>query len=42
MGGHSVPLKQVADIGVVWQPVKILCCDRLKTATVTAFKQWGK
>lgn len=34
--GTSVPLKQVADIGVVWQPAKILRRDRLKTVTVGA------
>jgi multidrug efflux pump len=34
--GHSVPLKQVADIEVVWQPAKILRRYRLKTVTVTA------
>jgi multidrug efflux pump len=34
--GRSVPLKQVADIGEVWQPSKILSRDRLKTVTVSA------
>ncbi|MFT4925517.1 MAG: multidrug efflux pump [Phenylobacterium sp.] len=34
--GISVPLKQVADIHVVWQPAKILRRDRLKTVTVGA------
>jgi len=34
--GRSVPLKQVADIEVVWQPSKILRRDRLKTVTVSA------
>jgi multidrug efflux pump subunit AcrB len=32
--GRSVPLKQVADVEVVWQPSKILRRDRLKTVTV--------
>ncbi|MBW2369345.1 MAG: efflux RND transporter permease subunit, partial [Deltaproteobacteria bacterium] len=34
--GVSVPLKQVADIEVVWQPAKILRRDRLRTVTVQA------
>ena len=34
--GRSVPLKQVADIEVVWQPAKILRRDRLKTVTVSS------
>ena len=34
--GQSVPLKQVADIEVVWQPSKILRRDRLKTVTVSS------
>jgi len=34
--GTAVPLKQVADIEVVWQPAKILRRDRLKTVTVGA------
>ena len=33
--GQSVPLKQVADVEVVWQPSKILRRDRLKTVTVS-------
>jgi multidrug efflux pump subunit AcrB len=32
--GQSVPLKQVADIEVVWQPAVIFRRDRLKTVTV--------
>ncbi len=32
--GQSVPLKQVADVEVVWQPSKIKRYDRLKTVTV--------
>jgi multidrug efflux pump subunit AcrB len=32
--GRSVPLKQVADIEVTWQPAKILRRDRLKTVTI--------
>ncbi len=34
--GQSVPLKQVADIEVVWQPSKVLRRDRLKTVTVSS------
>lgn len=34
--GISVPLKQVADIEVVWQPAKIMRRDRLKAVTVGA------
>jgi multidrug efflux pump subunit AcrB len=34
--GVSVPLKQVADIKVVWEPAKILRRNRLKTVTVGA------
>jgi multidrug efflux pump subunit AcrB len=34
--GQSVPLRQVADIEVVWQPAKIIRRDRLKTVTVSA------
>ncbi len=34
--GRSVPLKQVADLEVVWQPARILRRDRLKTVTVQA------
>jgi multidrug efflux pump subunit AcrB len=34
--GQSVPLKQVADIEVVWQPSVIFRRDRLKTVTVSA------
>ena len=34
--GTSVPLKQVADLVVEWQPSKILRRDRLKTVTVKA------
>jgi multidrug efflux pump subunit AcrB len=32
--GSSVPLSQVADIEIVWQPAKILRRDRLRTVTV--------
>jgi multidrug efflux pump subunit AcrB len=39
--GTSVPLKQVADIEVVWQPAKILRRDCLKTVTVQADIQTG-
>jgi multidrug efflux pump subunit AcrB len=34
--GVNVPLKQVADIEVVWEPSKILRRDRLKTVSVQA------
>jgi multidrug efflux pump subunit AcrB len=34
--GQSVPLKQVADIEIAWEPAKILRRDRLKTVTVSA------
>lgn len=36
VSGQSVPLKQVADIEVVWQPSKILRRDGLKSVTVSA------
>jgi multidrug efflux pump subunit AcrB len=39
--GRSVPLKQVADIEVFWEPSKILRRDRLKTVTVEAYLQDG-
>jgi multidrug efflux pump subunit AcrB len=32
--GQSVPLLQVADVDVLWQPSKVLRRDRLKTVTV--------
>ena len=34
--GTSIPLTQVADIDIVWEPAKILRRDRLKTVTVGA------
>ncbi|GEA13540.1 efflux RND transporter permease subunit [Alteromonas sp. KUL49] len=34
--GFSVPLRQVADISVVWEPANILRRDRFKTVTVGA------
>ncbi|UCC74890.1 MAG: efflux RND transporter permease subunit [Gemmatimonadota bacterium] len=34
--GESVPLKQVADIEIAWEPAKIMRRDRLKTVTVSA------
>ena len=34
--GRAVPLKQVADIEVVWQPAVVFRRDRLKTVTVQA------
>ncbi len=39
--GSTVPLKQIADIEVVWQPSKILRRDRLKTVTVASGLQSG-
>ncbi len=39
--GRSVPLRQVADVEVVWQPAKILRYDRLKTVTVEAATEPG-
>ena len=39
--GSSVPLKQVADIEVVWEPAKILRRDRFKTVTIGAQTQPG-
>lgn len=39
--GQSVPLKQVADIEIAWEPAKILRRDRLKTVTVSAWPQPG-
>lgn len=34
--GRSVPLKQVADLEVAWQPAKVRHRDRLRTVTVAA------
>jgi multidrug efflux pump subunit AcrB len=34
--GRNVPLSQVADLKVIWEPPKILRRDRLKTVTVAA------
>lgn len=39
--GRSVPLKQVADIEISWQPSQILRRDRLKTVTVQSELQPG-
>jgi len=39
--GRAVPLKQVADIEVVWQPAVIFRRDRLKTVTVQADVELG-
>ncbi len=39
--GQSVPLKQVADVEVAWQPAKIKRRQRLKTVTVEADVQTG-
>ena len=39
--GQSVPLKQVADLNVVWQPAKIQRRDRLRTVTVEAGLEAG-
>ncbi|WP_197472460.1 efflux RND transporter permease subunit, partial [Oleiphilus sp. HI0067] len=34
--GDSLPLKQVADLKLIWEPAKILRRDRIKTVTVGA------
>lgn len=39
--GKNVPLKQVADIDLVWQPAKILRRDLYRTITATAGLQFG-
>ena len=39
--GKSVPLKQVADLEVVWQPAKVHRRDRLPTVTVEAALETG-
>jgi multidrug efflux pump subunit AcrB len=39
--GQSVPLKQVADVEIAWEPAKILRRDRLKTVTVSSQLQPG-
>ena len=39
--GKSLPLKQVADVEVVWQPGKILRRDRLRNVTVEAALEPG-
>lgn len=39
--GHAVPLKQVADIEIAFQPAKIFRRDRLKTVTISAQLQPG-
>ena len=39
--GHSVPLKQVADMEVVWQPAKIKRLNRKRTVAATAELQPG-
>jgi multidrug efflux pump subunit AcrB len=39
--GQSVPLKQVADVEVAWQPAKIKRRQRLKTVTVEADVRTG-
>jgi len=39
--GKTVPLSQVADIEVVWQPSKILRRDRMKTVTVSCYTKTG-
>ena len=41
ISGSTVPLKQIANIEVVWQPSKILRRDRLKTVTVASGLQAG-
>ncbi|MFQ5935912.1 MAG: efflux RND transporter permease subunit [Acidiferrobacterales bacterium] len=39
--GRSVPLKQVADVEIVWQPAKIWRRQRLRTVTVQAGLEAG-
>ncbi len=39
--GQSVPLKQVADLEIVWEPAKIHRRDRLRTITVEAAVETG-
>jgi multidrug efflux pump subunit AcrB len=39
--GRTVPLKQVADIRVAWEPSRILRRDRAKTVTVSAYTDPG-
>lgn len=39
--GRSVPLKQVADVEVAWEPSKILRRDQLKTVTVYSYLRTG-
>lgn len=39
--GHSVPLKQIADIRLQWEPSQILRRDRLPTVTVSSELQPG-
>ncbi len=39
--GRTVPLKQIADVEVVWQPAVIFRRDRLKTVTVQADVELG-
>ncbi len=39
--GRSLPLKQVADVEVSWEPAKILRRDRLKTVTISAYLDPG-
>jgi multidrug efflux pump len=39
--GQTVPLKQVADLNVVWEPSKILRRDRQKTVTISCYTADG-
>ncbi len=39
--GRSVPLKQVADLEVVWQPSKIIRRDRLLAMTISSYTMTG-
>ena len=39
--GHSVPLKQVADVEVEWEPSRIFRRDRLRTVTVESDLRTG-
>lgn len=40
-GGVTVPLRQVAEIGLVWQPAKVLRRDLYRTITVSSGLQAG-
>ncbi len=39
--GRTVPLKQVADIEVTWEPSKVIRRDRIKTVTIKSYVESG-